>query len=87
MFYVLSDLFYEVMFGRYIRFYLRFVQGSSLGSFSEELARLLRPDEEDDATSPLKDLLPAKPESDLQNLDLANLVQFTEVNILPECQF
>ncbi|KAK9922659.1 hypothetical protein M0R45_031114 [Rubus argutus] len=52
--------------------------GSSLGSFSEELARLLRPDEEDDATSPLKDLLPAKPESDLQNLHLSNLVQFTE---------
>ncbi|PRQ50002.1 putative transcription factor VOZ family [Rosa chinensis] len=50
----------------------------SLGSFSEELARLLRTDEEDDATSPLKELLPTKPESDLQNLHLGNLVQFTE---------
>ncbi|XP_050381127.1 transcription factor VOZ1-like isoform X2 [Argentina anserina] len=47
------------------------------GSFSEEIAHLLRTDEEDDAISPLKEL-PLKPESDLKSLHFGNMMQYTE---------
>ncbi|KAF4354365.1 transcription factor VOZ1 [Cannabis sativa] len=55
--------------------------GGSLGSFSEELARLLQQyDVEDDATSPLKELPHPKPEPDpelnLENFDVGNFSAF-----------
>ncbi|KAB1216523.1 Transcription factor VOZ1 [Morella rubra] len=50
----------------------------SLGSFTEELAQLLQQyEEEDDATSPLKELEPLKPQADLQNPQASN---FTAVH-------
>lgn len=54
--------------------------GGSLGSFcEEELARVLKHlDEEDDATSPLKQLPPSMPESDLLNLHSSNMLAFKE---------
>ncbi|XP_059449305.1 transcription factor VOZ1-like isoform X1 [Corylus avellana] len=53
--------------------------GGSLGSFSEELARFLQNcDEEDDATSPLKELTPLKSEADNQNLHARNLTAIQE---------
>ncbi|KAM1017496.1 hypothetical protein ACFX13_047806 [Malus domestica] len=55
----------------------------SLGTFSEELARLLKQhcDEKDDAQSPLKELPQPKleaPQPNLQNLHLSNFLEFTE---------
>ena len=63
------------------------MQADNLGSFSEELARILRTDEEDDAISPLKELPLAKPESNLRSLHMGNLMQYTEVRLLSDCQF
>jgi hypothetical protein len=61
---------------------LGIVQGGSLGSFSEELARFLQNcDEEDDATSPLKELTPLRREADLQNLHARNLTAIEEVGL------
>ncbi|KAL5571055.1 hypothetical protein UlMin_020652 [Ulmus minor] len=52
--------------------------GGSLGSFSEELARLLQQyDLEDDATSPLGELPPPKPEPDF-NFHPGNFAEFSE---------